>query len=87
MAPPDLFPQLLEAKGWKVATVNDGPDCQKLQVRMGDAVLIDDDLPKIAGVACISAFRQWEAHHRGSIQKSVCWCAMATYLLPLTRVL
>jgi CheY-like chemotaxis protein len=55
-----------------VITVNDGPDCLKLlQVRMWDAVLIDDDLPKIAGVACISAFRQWEAHNRGSIQKSV----------------
>jgi CheY-like chemotaxis protein len=69
---PDPIPQLLESKGWKVITINDGPGSFKLlQVRTWDAVLIDDDLPQMGGVACISVFRQWEKGNRASRQRNV----------------
>jgi CheY-like chemotaxis protein len=65
MMQPDPFPKILESKGWKVITVNNGLDCLKLlQVRTWDAVLIDDALPQLAGMACITTFRQWEAKSR-----------------------
>jgi CheY-like chemotaxis protein len=65
MMQPDPFPKVLESKGWKVITVNNGLDCLKLlQVRTWDAVLIDDALPQLAGMACITTFRQWEAKSR-----------------------
>jgi CheY-like chemotaxis protein len=73
MMQPDPFPNLLESKGWKVIIINNGVDCLKLlQVRNWDAVLVDDDLPQLAGVACITTFRHWEAMSRTtSIQKNV----------------
>jgi CheY-like chemotaxis protein len=73
MMEPDPFPNLLESKGWKVIIINNGVDCFKLlQVRNWDAVLVDDDLPQLDGVACITTFRHWEAKSRTtSIQKNV----------------
>jgi CheY-like chemotaxis protein len=69
---PDPIPQLLESKGWKVITISDGPGSLKLlQVRIWDAVLIDDDLPQMGGVACITMLRQWEKGNRASGQRNV----------------
>jgi CheY-like chemotaxis protein len=73
MMQPDPFPNLLESKGWKVIIINNGVDCLKLlQVRNWDAVLVDDDLPQLSGIACITTFRHWEAKSRTtSIQKNL----------------
>lgn len=66
------LPQQLESMGWKVAVIHDGADCLRLlQMRNWDAVLIDDDLPQLPGVSCITAFRKWEEQNRVNGQKNI----------------
>jgi CheY-like chemotaxis protein/signal transduction histidine kinase len=63
----------LESNGWKVIVIHDGNDALRLlQMRNWDAVLIDDDLPVIAGTPCVTKFREWEQNNRVNIQKNVC---------------
>lgn len=66
------LPQQLESMGWKVVIINDGADCQRLlRLRNWDVVLIDDDLPQLAGVSCVAAFRKWEEQSRVNGQKNI----------------
>lgn len=63
----------LESSGWKVIVVHDGNDALRLlQMRNWDAVLIDDDLPVVAGTPCVAKFREWEQNNRVNKQKNVC---------------
>jgi CheY-like chemotaxis protein len=63
----------LESNGWKVIVVHDGNDALRLlQMRNWDAVLIDDDLPVIAGTPCVTKFREWEQSNRVNRQQNVC---------------
>lgn len=63
----------LESKGWKVVVVHDGEDAlHLLQTRNWDAVLIDDDLPILAGTPCVTKFREWEQNNRDKRQLNVC---------------
>jgi CheY-like chemotaxis protein len=63
----------LEANGWKVIVIHDGNDALRLlQMRNWDAVLIDDDLPVLAGTPCVTKFREWEQNNRVNKQKNVC---------------
>jgi CheY-like chemotaxis protein len=64
--------QQLEALGWKVVVTTDGADLLRLlQMRNWDAVLIDDELPQLPGVSCITAFRKWEEQNRVNGQKNI----------------
>jgi CheY-like chemotaxis protein len=63
----------LESNGWKVFISHDGNDAlQMLQMRDWDAILIDDDLPVIAGTPCVTKFRDWEQSNRVNKQKNMC---------------
>lgn len=63
----------LESNGWKVIVIHDGNDALRLlQMRNWDAILIDDDLPVIAGTPCVTKFREWEQNNRVNKQKNVC---------------
>jgi CheY-like chemotaxis protein len=63
----------LESNGWKVIVIHDGNDALRLlQMRNWDAVLIDDDLPVLAGTPCVTKFREWEQNNRVNKQKNVC---------------
>jgi PleD family two-component response regulator len=62
----------LESRGWKVAVVHNGNDALRvLKMRNWDVVLIDDDLPQLSGIACVTKFREWEAHNRVNGQKNL----------------
>lgn len=58
--------------GWTVEVVRNGNEClRQLEARNWDAVLVDDDLPELPGVACVSSFRKWEQQNRINGQKNV----------------
>jgi CheY-like chemotaxis protein len=60
----------LENIGWKIVIANDGQDALRLlQIRNWDAILIDDDIPLLAGTPCMEKFRSWEAENRVNRQR------------------
>lgn len=60
----------LEKIGWKIVIANDGQDALRLlQIRNWDAILIDDDIPLLAGTPCMEKFRSWEAENRVNRQR------------------
>jgi CheY-like chemotaxis protein len=63
---------LLEANGFKIMFANNGIEARGLlQLRNWDVVLIDDDLPKLSGAACVKTFRRWEQQNRVNGQKNI----------------
>eukprot|EP00550_Attheya_septentrionalis_P005297 CAMPEP_0198289726 /NCGR_PEP_ID=MMETSP1449-20131203/7816_1 /TAXON_ID=420275 /ORGANISM="Attheya septentrionalis, Strain CCMP2084" /LENGTH=885 /DNA_ID=CAMNT_0043988103 /DNA_START=300 /DNA_END=2954 /DNA_ORIENTATION=- len=50
----------VEALGWRGSLVQNGEDALRLlKMRNWDAVFLDDEMPMLAGMRCISCFREW----------------------------
>jgi CheY-like chemotaxis protein len=66
----------MERKGWKCSLAKDGEEgLRLLKARNWDAVFMDDQLPLLTGVRCISKFREWETINRVARQKNVYLCS------------
>jgi CheY-like chemotaxis protein len=62
----------VEALGWRGSLVQNGEDALRLlKMRNWDAVFLDDEMPMLAGMRCISCFREWEKNYRVARQNKV----------------
>lgn len=61
-----------ERLGWHAVHVHDGEDALRLlKMRNWDAVFIENEIPRLTGVGCISRFRSWESENRVARQNNV----------------
>jgi CheY-like chemotaxis protein len=62
----------VESLGWRGSLVQNGEDALRLlKMRNWDAVFLDDEMPILAGIRCISCFREWEKNYRVARQNKV----------------
>jgi len=62
----------IELKGWKCSLATDGEEgLRLLKTRNWDCVFMDDQLPLLTGMRCVSSFREWEKTNRVARQKNV----------------
>ena len=60
-----LMKTAIERHGWRASIANNGEEALKLlKMRNWDAVFVDDEMPILAGMSCITQFREWEAKNR-----------------------
>jgi CheY-like chemotaxis protein len=74
----------LEKNGWETAVAKDGEEALRLlQTRNWDTILMDDDLPILAGTPCMAKFRAWEAENRVNRQRmSLLICSSQDVRIP-----
>lgn len=62
----------IENRGWRASVVENGEDALRLlKMRNWDAVLLEDQMPKLSGTSCVIQFRGWEAKHRVARQDNI----------------
>lgn len=68
----DDFLRCMEELGWKAKIVQDGESAFRvLKLRNWGAVVVDDELPILSGIECISRFRDWESKNRVNRQNKI----------------
>lgn len=61
----EALAERLESRGLSVCPVAQGEDALRmLKTRNWDVVLVDDRVPVLSAVSCVTRFREWEASHR-----------------------
>jgi CheY-like chemotaxis protein/signal transduction histidine kinase len=62
----------VERLGWNAVHVSDGEDgLRLLKMRNWDAVFIENEVSRLAGIGCVARFRQWEDENRVALQNNV----------------
>jgi CheY-like chemotaxis protein len=70
--PSDHMRNAVSRLGWRAVQVQDGEDALRLlKVRNWDAVLIENELPRLSGIRCVARFREWENENRIARQCNV----------------
>ena len=70
----------MESRGWRASVVDNGEAALRLmKMRNWDAVFLDDQMPLLTGISCMSCFRRWETQNRVARQTN-------TYLVSSTSI-
>jgi CheY-like chemotaxis protein len=67
-----VMKEAVERLGWNAVHVSDGEDgLRLLKMRNWDAVFIENEISRLAGIGCVARFRQWESENRVAQQNNV----------------